>query len=693
MKTKFFLPIAAVVAMAAMTGCDENSWNKEYLDGFDSNITPEQKETVDYTLTNNDYKAISSNSENKALAESQDASAELASLGTKFCFNEKITAREYIPAYLNSSSSPFFTLTDGSAIKMTYKVQNGLPESVYDAAAAHLYTVSEDDYMEAWGSEDNYIDAYAPSHPASKSIPAILKDYYDDAEPGEYAIVSYNEASQEPVFGNVGGGDNPTPPPFELSNVIANIAPGDDVDINGVVTGSCTSGFTLTDASATIFVYMGSGFDEKTYAVGTQVHLVGSATSFKDNLQIATGAEIEVVGSQEYTYPTPQVYDAATLDAVLSRPANVPAIYCTMTGKVAVSGNNINIVLSDEATAKGSIYYATESQKAALEDGSTVTVTGWFISISGGKYCNVVVTSIAQGAAKARGRRVIKAPAVEVPVQQVNAVYKYEGGKWSVPADFSVLSPADYTAMGRRSDLTPALAKEYLPKYLASKLPYATSGAERYVLYLCYANGATAYACDMYTFDGSKWNLFDGVVDETSQFVRSQGKWMYDPNVTITLPAGKGQELSTLYYQACVDWVYENICVPLGDTSIKSGKFYVTSYGNNEYYSGTSAYQGNVDLRAGSARSQYPAGWEGYTDEQIVETEKRRFTHEVLPAVLSKLNAEAAPVPGLDVYYTINFSAYDGAATTPYVVKYKVTAPATFEFVECSWYPDGKPAE
>ena len=36
-------------------------------------------------------------------------------------------------------------------------------------------------------------------------------------------------------------------------------------------------------------------------------------------------------------------------------------------------------------------------------------------------------------------------------------------------------------------------------------------------------------------------------------------KWMYDPNVTITLPAGKGQELSTLYFQACTDWVWENI--------------------------------------------------------------------------------------------------------------------------------------
>ena len=59
---------------------------------------------------------------------------------------------------------------------------------------------------------------------------------------------------------------------------------------------------------------------------------------------------------------------------------------------------------------------------------------------------------------------------------------------------------------------------------------------------------------------------------------------MYDPNVTITLPVGKGIEISTLYYQACTDWVFENIDKPLGSTGIKSGMFYVTSYGNNEYY-------------------------------------------------------------------------------------------------------------
>ena len=112
------------------------------------------------------------------------------------------------------------------------------------------------------------------------------------------------------------------------------------------------------------------------------------------------------------------------------------------------------------------------------------------------------------------------------------------------------------------------------------------------------------------------------------------------------------------FYQACVNWVYENIDKPLGSDNIKSGKFYVTSYGNNEYYSGTSAYQGNVDLRPGTARSQYPAGYEGMSDEEIVENMEYRLCYEVMPGALSMLYPDAKAIEGLDVVYTINFFVY-----------------------------------
>ncbi len=679
MNFKNILPIAALAAMATLTGCDENSWNDK-LDGFDSEYPKTQVEVMEYTLTATDYKAIASNSDNKAVAEAAGLSNELAAV-SKNSFPAALTPRDYIPNYLNTSTSPVFYYTDGSSVKLTYNVQQALPECVYAAAAAQTYTVGEEDYIGVWESDADFIEAFAPSHPASKAIPSILSSAYPDAEKGSYVIVNYNETEQEPIFGTVGGGETPDNPSFTLSNVVATIVPDSNYEIYGVVSGVCTNGFTLTDNTATIFVYMGGGWDVATYPVGTQMLLKGSATSYNGNLQIAKGAEIETFGTQAVTYPDPTEYDGAALDAILSREANVTAVYCAMQGYVSISGNYYNFIVPGAETAQGSIYGVTDEFKAQLIDGMEGLAEGWFVSISGGRYCNVILTDFHTSVPTAS-----RAAAVEVPTTSTSAIYTFDGSKWSAPSDMSVLTHADYQAMGQKYDNLSASAApaNYLPKYLNAKYPYAQAEDVRYVVYNYYS-GSTSVVCDMYTFDGAEWVLNNGIVEETAQYVRTGGKWIFDPNVTITLPAGKGIEISTLYYQECVNWVFENICKPLGDTDIKSGKFYVTSYGNNEYYSGTSAYQGNVDLRAGSARSQYTAGWEGYTDEEIVETMKKRFTEEVLPAVLSKLHADAVPMDGLDVIFTVNFASYNGSKTSQNWVTYKVVGQGQFEFIECFW--------
>ena len=622
MKKTIYLPLLAIGAMAALTGCDENAWN-DHLDGFDSTFAPTEVKTIEYTLTDADYAAIASNKQNKALAEQNDASQALAALSGNKYFTEKITAAEYVPAFLGSTA-PYMMYTDGSSIRLTYNISVGLPEEVTESAGAWNLSVSEEFYKTAvWESDENYIVGFAPEKPASRYLPAAIQASIGaDAQEGKYAIISYLEAEQNPIFGNVGGGDEP-PSGFQMSDVLGDIAAGDGATVDGVVGGACGAGFVLTDLGGSIFVYMGGGYDPTTYPVGTQLHLEGEATSFKGNLQIAQGAMIDKVGTQEYTFPAATVYDGAALDAALTRPADQLAIYASISGKVVVSGNNINIEVAGAETAKGSIYYATDAQREKLTDGTYVEVTGWFISISGSRYCNFVVDHLnflTNAPAKA-GSRGLAAP---VSTVEKNAVYRYDGSRWVVPENFVILNPADYTAMGLNGSLSQPDA--YLPTFLKLKYPYAKADDVKYVLY--YNSG---YACAEYNFNGSEWIRFNGVETETSQFVRAGGKWMFDPNVTINLPYGKGQTASAPFYQACVDWVYENKCVPLGDTSIKSGKFWVTSYGNNDYYCGTSSYQNNVDLRAASARAQYSAGWEGYTDEEIVATMEERCDREVFP--------------------------------------------------------------
>ena len=147
MKTKAIS--GAVIALAfagALTACDENSWNNK-LDGFEEmeNEAVTNQQTIEYTLTEADYKAIASNAQNVALA-GADNKAALAAVGTAQAFSEAIPAADYVPAFLASTSFPYFTLTDGSSVRLTYDLVGAVPADVAEASAPHHYTVSAPDY-------------------------------------------------------------------------------------------------------------------------------------------------------------------------------------------------------------------------------------------------------------------------------------------------------------------------------------------------------------------------------------------------------------------------------------------------------------------------------------------------------------------------------------------------------------------
>lgn len=683
-KNIFFGTLATMVAAVALTGCDDNAWNDK-LDGFeDENDKPaETVETIEYTLTAADYASIASNSANVALA--GDNKNDLAAIKTRQAFNDVCPAKQYVPAFLASTSFPYFTLDNGSAIKLTYNVVEGLPAELNEAASAYLYTVTEDNYKDlVWESDENYVNAFSPLHPASDVIPSILKDMNYDLGNSAYCVVSYNEATQEPVFGGNQGGEEE----WAMTDVIGKAALEDDITVNGVVTGICAQGFILTDNSGSILVYMGSSFDAASRAIGEQLTVAGTVGAYNKGLQITgSSATITPVGTQTYTYPAAKAMTGADLDAAVARTDNELAQYVKISGKAVVTERNINIIVDGAEKAQGSVYQGTAAQKAAFADGEQVTVEGYFIAIAAGRYFNMVVTKVNGKALAPRLHSVAKAAAA-VPTKAVNMLYVYQSGRWRVASGFITLNPDDYTEMGRTvQDLGSADAARLLPQFLKVKKPYAQADDTVNVMYRTYnsSDKTTVYTCDQYVYNGSEWVVNNGIVTETSQFVRTNGAWVYDPSVTINLPAGRNTEPSATYFQACVDWVYENICVPMGDTSIKSGKFYVSSYGNNEYYSGTSAYQGNVDLRPSAARSQYAAGYTDMSDDEIVALEKKRFMNEVMPGALSKLHADAKPVDGVEVVYTINFYAYNGSVTTPYTARFRVTAPGTFEPIDCTW--------
>ena len=676
MKQYIVKPLIAAAAVLALAACDDNSWNEDYLDGF---TTPDNTDvqTVEYTLTDADYAAIASNSTNKALA-GDELAAGLANVGKLHRFTDKITAEDYLPAFLASTSFSYFSLSDGSAVKVTYNVADALPEELELLNAATSYTLTTEDYQAIYESDENYAEALAPSHTAAASVPGILAEQFPDAKQGDYVVVNYNWSATDPVFSAT-----PEPETWKPSSVVATIALDEQVTIQGWITGVCDRGIIVTDASGSVFAYNGAGIDVAAYTVGDAYEVTATVSSYNKGFQLdlanATVTKVTDPTATTYEYPAPKVLTGADMDALITRTDNEIAQYVQMTGTVAVSGNNINIVVDGAETAKGSAYFTPEALKAQLTDGANVTVTGYFIAVAGSRYMNTVVTAIKDGAAAAAPRRVAQVASVKA-----SEVYYFNGSRWSKPNDVTALSADQCNEITGKTfgNLTTAQANYALPIFLQQTFPYAQEGDQEFVVFYNYE--AKGYVARQYVFSNGEWAENDGIEETTLQFVRNSGSWKADPSVVITLPGGRNQEFSATYYQACTDWVYENIDVPLGSTSITSGFGYVTSFGNNEYYCGTTAYQNNVDLRADKARAQYPAGYEGMSDAEVVATMKKRFETEVMPGALAQLHPDATPMEGVQVTYTINFAVYDGA-TTNHTIRFEVTAPGTFTFLDCTW--------
>lgn len=664
---------------AMLASCSEDSWNN-HLDGFEGGANNSQVATINYTLDAADYARFANNRFNKALAAENGVEGALKAVATQQYITPATPAEEYMPNLLKDSLFRYFALNDGSAINLTYReVSQALPATMAALNNAKSYSVTERDYQYAYGSRENYALAFSPSYPASSYIPRILNDAFDEAVKNDCVLVKYSETSVDPDF-NVG---------FEMSNAISNnLAVGADVDITGVVTGLCTRGMIVTDKGGSILVYSGT-FPNDTYKVGQQVKISGVTSSYKNCLQIDyDNSAITILGEEAYTYPNPV---NLTPDYLLNAAANsnpVCAVYGEMVGTIQVSGTYINLAFDGTTSVRGSIYYASDAVKAALVDGNKYSLMGYFTQTSNSgdiTNCNFVVTNIESliQAAPIDARRKTPRKIVAVPSVDKYAAFIFDGSNWQgAGSDVVVLQPADYAAMGAGTyqNLNATQAADYIPVFLRNTYPYAVADNMKYVVYRFYgADKTTSVACAQYTFNGSEWEdtiTRDGVETVTNQFVLRQGVWQLDPSVELTLPAGKNQPLSTWFFQACVDWVKANVT---------DGEAYITSYGNNDYYTGASAYQGNIDLRASAARGQYAAAYEGMTDEEVVDLLKNRFENQVCPGVLAVLYPDMAPIGDLQPTITIHFYVYNGSSTLPAEVIYKCVAKGEFELVSANW--------
>ena len=669
--SRLFLIAAGAFAMAS---CSENSWNND-LDGFEPGADMSDVQTVAVTMNANDYNRLANNRFNVALAKEQGVSSALKAVATNQYLTSEIPAADYIPNLLNDSLFSYFSLSNGSAINLTYRqVKAELPELMKNLTDCRMYTVSDADYQDVYGSDEDYAASFSPGHAPGANVPRLLKTAFPDAKAGEYCVVSYNYSDTDPAFEQEA---------FEYTSLIDNnLKDGDVVALKAQVTAICTAGMIVSDDAGSILVY-GKGFSADNYKIGDNLDINATIGAYRNCMQIDfTKSDIKVVSNSKVKYPTPVAIDAARIKAAGANADPVVAVYGVMTGTVLVDGKYINITLDGTTTERGSIYNATDAQKEMLKDGEKVSILGYFTQTSVSKgvtNANFVVVNV-ESAAKA-ARRGAPLRVVALPSTGVNAAYTFDGSAWSAVDDsqLTILQPADYTAMGQKyGNLEGDLPAQLLPIYLKRSFPYTVADDVKFVAYKYYSNKQTKYACSQWTFNGTDWVdtvAADGVETVTNQFVKRDGKWQMDPSIEITLPAGRGQAYSATFYQACVDWVKNNV---------PDGSAYITSYGNNDYYTGCSAYQNNIDLRASAAKDQY-AGYKDMSDEEVVALMKERFETQVCPGVLKEWYPNIAPVGDFQPTVTIHFYTYNGSTTDPQTIVYKVIGKADFEFVSCTW--------
>jgi hypothetical protein len=628
MKKNLLLHIVAIGAL--LTACDYNELNFEGLD--DKAVVTDIKK-IEYTLTDADYATIGSNSTNKALAEELGQATQLANLKTTKYFTDEFTAANYVPAF---AASKWFTADNKSAVKITYNKNVG--RATYLASYENRVRIFSTDDYKSVSTNVGIAKTFYPSYPADTHVPVVLKQSYPAAVSGDICLAYYNTTNTEPVVGQATLYEEK----FEtgIGQFKAISVKGDQVWVHDA---------TNKYMKMTGYVNSTTRIENEDWLISPQIDLTGQTNSAVKIKQVARFFS----SWDEMTLNVSTDFDGTNIET---------ATWTKLTITTLPTGTNWNFVESEDIDL--SAYDGKKIYVGFKYLSSTTTAATWEIN----------------------GFKILTKGLSTTGVEEKGTYYKYSGSKWEAISNGVVaLGSADYLAMGiaAKNFSSSALPENYLPKFLSIRYPYAQADAKMVVGYKYYSSSTktTSYIADEYNFTNGSWTKLGVLTTSTDQFVKANNKWVWDPSVVIDLVPVRNNALSMKYYQAATDWVWENIDVAqLGLTT--KGKGYVSSFGNNEYYTGCSAYYNNIDMRPSAARAQYGTEYNSLTDAEVIALMTDRLK-VVLGHALEKVNPDVMPIDGVEITYTLNVAIYTGTAVSKVnnSLVYKVTGPGTFEYV------------
>ena len=480
------------------------------------------------------------------------------------------------------------------------------------------------------------------------------------------------------------------------TSVLGSAAKGDVVEVNGYISALSTQGPILTDNGGSVLIYKAANLG---LAVGDEVTVSGPIGSYNCGFQIDYSkgdVTVEKTGTTTVKYPTPMDITGAAADNLLvERTYDDYAFYAKMSGQVVVSGNYFNFTIDGAEKAEGSVYGATDEVKAMLTDGLECTLYGYFCSISKygdpkePKFINMVVTSVEPASAPAAQKFAVKS-------EKRYAYFKFNGTSYEA-TNIVAIQPADYTAMGQNyGNFTNPDQDYYIPTFLNQTYPYAKVDDKMYVGYRCYANATNTWKVDEYVFNGS-WEKTIYFTERTDQFRKTEGEWKIDRTLELNFP--NGDAAGKAFYQYCVNWVYDFKDVPMGapardnagdilstdivmiDGNKPAGNYWVSNYGNNEFYTGSSAYYGNVDWRVSAVKGGFAAAGMGNLSDDEIQAKLKENTAEVYAAVLGYVYPEMTP----EEYQKVVITVYIYGLNKNCSFSFNVVEQGVFAYIEDSF--------
>ena len=345
--------------------------------------------------------------------------------------------------------------------------------------------------------------------------------------------------------------------------------------VQGQVVAINSRSFIINDGSGSILYYQNS-MPEVT--VGAIVSATGTVSAYGGLMQFPKESTYTVIAEGTGSTTHPDAYEL-TIDDIDMYSEAPFARFVAVVGELSISGNYYNLTFPG-ASVQGSITYPISGSIDPELAGKSVLVTGYSTGSTGSaKFLNIMTTSVVEVTAATR------AAMTRAANKTAYVMYQYNNSVWSVANEATMVSPADYQAMGLSNNNFSSTYKpsNYLPQFLAQKFPYAQPEQTVAAVYYFYNGTSTDIASSEYTYTSGTWVENNNIETLTNQFVFDGSKWNYDPSIVIVLK--KGDAYTKEFMQVTVDGVKEHM-----------GAEYIDSYGNSEFYYGSSGYYGNVDV-------------------------------------------------------------------------------------------------